>query len=632
MKPIRICAMLLPASLAASVALGAPAGELDPAFGDHGRVLLREAPFYEFAGVDVFVDPASGRLTVVADGYGSDRLLRFNSDGSLDPGFGDRGTALLGFGEDDLNVADVHWLTGGELLIAGAMNVYGTPDYVLHGTALLARLHADGSPDLSFGNGGRATIEFGGEYESVSNILLQPDGKIVVLGFTDRGGNSDRILARFTANGSVDSSFGDMATPGFSVIDVAGIDARFGTIVRQADGKFLVCGDATMGAGLPDRARIVAIRINADGRPDTTFGNNGMALIGGWQDSVGINTCLELADGHLVFAGSFGSGPYGSDERQRAAVWRITPDGRLDAGFGTNGIVVLDTDTPSSLTAMTAMTDGAIAIAGLQWKRSAEWQADNNAWLWWSDMLVTRIDPTNGAIDRAFGNRGATVVDLGVGKFSSNAYSAEIIQQPDGKLVVIGAQVDWYDWYPWNSIAMARVDPYGSGSNGWASMIESNMRSPASGGDIVLHLRRTGGGTGQLSVDYRTVAGTATAGEDYVETSGTVVWQDSDLSDKAIAITVLDSGSRTSNEVLTVELFNSSGGLGMDYSSVYIPSSETGVGEPPVPAKPGDVDRSNHHGAGAIGIDLWFLSLLVLAFRGPGLLSSKEVGARLERG
>jgi len=597
-------------SFAAVSAFGSPAGDLDPAFGDHGRILLRDAPFEEFAGQDVFVDPGSGKLIVVANGWESIRLLRFNSNGSLDPGFGDQGTLVLDFGGDRLNIGDVQWLPDGKLLIAGAMNVYGTPDNVIHGSALLARMHADGTPDLSFGSGGRAAFQLGGVFEGISQILLQADGRIVIFGATHRNGIIERVLGRYTPDGLIDSSFGDAATPGFSVVNVAGIDANLDMITQQSDGKFLVCGDAQSGVGNPDLIAVVAIRINPDGRPDLTFGNSGLVLIDGWQDQVDVNTCQELADGHLLFAGSSGS-----REWQRATVWRITPDGGLDAGFGTNGLIVLDTGTPSSATAMTIMTDGALAIAGSAWKPSATWQGDNNAWLWWSDMLVARIDPTSGEIDRTFGHRGTTVVDMGSGKFSSNAYSASITQQSDGKLVVIGTQVDEYDWYLWYSIAMARVDPYGAGSNGWGGMVDSVVFSPAAGGDIALHLRRTGGGTGQLSVDYRTVANTATAGEDYVETVGTVVWADGDLGDKEITIEVLNTGPRPI-ESLEVELFNSSGGLAMDRATVYIKETDTpGSGMPPVGFNP----SSQHSGGGAMGRDLWFLALLVLAFRGRKL-------------
>jgi len=607
MKSKFISVLLLLTGLPAGLALGSPAGELDPAFGDHGRILLRDPPFEELAGVDVFVDPGSGKFTVVADGYNRNILLRFNSDGSLDPDFGVQGMAQLDFGDDDLNVLDVEWLADGKLLIAGALNVYGTPDNVIHGSALLARMLADGTPDLSFGNNGRVILGLGGVYESISEILLQPDGRIVVFGFTIRTGSGERILARYTPDGLLDSGFGNSSTPGISVIDVQGVDAELAAVVQQSDGKFLICGDAGPGAATPDRISLVAIRVQPGGAPDPTFGNDGMLLIGNWQDSVGISACLELADGHVIFTGSAGS-----DERQRAAAWRMTPDGRLDTGFGAGGMLVLDTNTPSTATAMLIMADSSVAIAGSQWKPSTAWQGDNNAWLWWSDMLVARFDPTNGEIDLGFGHRGVTIVDFGAQEFASNVYAASLMQQADGRLLVLGAQVDWYDWYPVYSIAIARIDPYGAGSNGLVGLIDTFVSAPAAGGEVELRLRRTGGSTGQLTVDYRTVADTAAEGQDYVATSGTVTWSDGDMDEKTISITVLSPGQPADGKNFNVALSNSSGGLAIDRARIYIPSSKASTGgggsgggsNPPV----GTVASSG--GGGAIGIELWLLMVL----------------------
>jgi len=609
MKSTFVNVLLLLAGLPMGTALGSPGGELDPTFGDHGRVLLREAPFEEFAGVDVFVNPVSATLTLVADGYRRDTLLRLSSDGSLDPTFGDRGSALLDFGGDDLNVYDVEWLADGKLLIAGALNVYGTPDNILHGSALLARMQADGTPDLSFGSSGRAILQLGGVFESVSEILLQADGRIVVLGLTNRTGKDERILARYTPSGLLDSSFGNPATPGISVINTLGVDAQLADIVQQRDGKFLVCGDAKLSPATPERDNIVAIRILAGGAPDSTFGNSGMLLIGGGQDSVAVNACQELADGHVIFVGS-----EGSHERQRAAAWRMTPDGRLDAGFGVGGMTVLDTETPSAATAILIMADSSVAIAGSQWKPSNNWQADNNAWLWWSDMLVARFDPTSGEIDRRFGNRGITVVDLGAHEFASNAYAASLKQQPDGRLLIVGAQVDEYDWYPWYSTAIARVDPYGSGSNGVVSMIDTTVvPATAAGGETQLHLRRTGGSSGQLTVDYTTVAGSAIAGTDFVATSGTVSWPDGDLSEKTVSLTVLNATPATSAPYFDVELFNASGGLAMDRTRIYINRNVPAPGATPMGG--GGYDSfAGSGGGGAIVIEIWLLMTLA-AFR-----------------
>jgi hypothetical protein len=257
---------------------------------------------------------------------------------------------------------------------------------------------------------------------------------------------------------------------------------------------------------------------------------------------------------------------------------------------------------------MLIMADGALAIAGSRWKPSDKWQGDNNAWLWWSDMLVARIDATSGAVDQAFGNRGMTVVDFGAHGFASNAISAGIRQQADGKLLIVGTQVDDYDWYAWYSIAIARVDPYGAGSNGWAGLVDTYAYASPTDSEVEVRLRRTGGSSGQLTVDYRTVDDTATAGHEYVATSGTVSWDAGDLSDKAVTITVYSANLVTNYAFFKLELFNSSGGLAQDQATVSINRHVPPASSPPA----ADGGGGAGNGGGAIGLELWFLLLLAL--------------------
>lgn len=598
--------LLLAGSLAATPALGSPGGELDPAFGDHGRILLRDTRFEELRGVEAFVDSGSGKLLAVASGWRHNALLRFDGDGSLDLSFGDQGTVPLDFGDDSLDIYDVELLPDGRLLIAGAMNVYGDPDNVIHGSALLARMQADGTPDDSFGSEGRVILELGGAYESFAEILVQADGGIVVFGSTDRTRRTERILARYTKDGSRDTSFGSSATPGTSVIDVDRVNGKLAAIVQQGDGTFMACGDATSTTGSSTSKEILAVSVQSNGLPDTSFGDNGLALIGGGQQSLEIHNCLPLADGHLAIAGSLGSG-----EQQRAAAFRMTPDGRLDGNFGNNGLALLPTEMPSAAYAMLVMTDGSLAIAG------THLNPNKNGWYLWADMLVARIDPTTGEFDRDFGDRGVTAVDFGTRGHIGFAIPASLIQQPDGKLVAIGSQIDRGDWWDTPSIAITRADPYGSGSNGWAGLSETYANVPPGGGDVALHIRRTGGSTGQLSVDYRTVDDTATAGTDYVAKSGTLTWPDGDMSDRRLSITVLNAQLAANSESFQVELSNSSGGLATDQAIIGICCDAPSGGTPP-PAGGGGGGGSNsasgNSGGGAAGIELLFLMALA-AFR-----------------
>jgi hypothetical protein len=282
----------------------------------------------------------------------------------------------------------------------------------------------------------------------------------------------------------------------------------------------------------------------------------------------------------------------------------MAPDGSLDSGFGTNGMVVLSGSARSRATVMTPLLDGSLAIAGSRWMPSG------SDWPLWADMFVSRIDPTSGDIDVDFGNQGLTSVDFGHVAIESAASAAAIAQQSDGKLIVVGSQAYRYDWYYWFNIAIARIDPYGAGSNGWASMVDSIVTMPSGGGTATLRLRRTGGGTGQLAVDYSTVADTAIAGQDYVASSGTVTWADGDLGEKTLSITVLAPGPNVSGRYFYVELSNSSGGLARDRATISLPPSSNTAGGGSTGGGSGSGGLSPASGGGgAMGIELFLMML-----------------------
>jgi uncharacterized delta-60 repeat protein len=378
---------------------------MDPAFGDHGRILLRDAELGELRGVDVFTEPGSGKLLVVgADSYTKpNSLLRFNSDGSPDLSYGDQGIVRLELGDDSLQIADAELLSDGKWLVAGVMNSYGDEDRIIRGSALLARYLADGMLDASFGNAGRVTLDFGGVYESFGEILLRADGRIVVFGVTDEVGSYDTprirpLLAGYTADGERDSGFGNPATPGVSVLNVDAFDEHLYTVVQSADGKLLACGNATRSNGSSKESGAMVARYHSNGMPDNTFGENGAAFFGAYLEAIRTDNCLALADGHLALAGHQGKG-----EALRGIVLRLAPDGQLDAGFGDDGAVILPTARNSAVSKMLVLSDGALAIAG------SHWVPTDNGWFKWSDLLIARLDPATGELDQGFGNDGPWV-------------------------------------------------------------------------------------------------------------------------------------------------------------------------------------------------------------------------------
>src|SRR6266702_4413295 len=117
---------------------------------------------------------------------------------------------------------------------------------------------APGSLDSSFGTAGKTTISFG-DKGTANGVALRPNGKIVVAGFTSRGGAAaDFGVAQLNRNGSPDGSFG---LNGHTAADFGGSETGY-AVVLQPDGKIIVAGDTSKGATGADMA---VARINPNG-------------------------------------------------------------------------------------------------------------------------------------------------------------------------------------------------------------------------------------------------------------------------------------------------------------------------------------------------------------------------------
>jgi uncharacterized delta-60 repeat protein len=175
-----------------------PNGTVDTSFGDGGVTPINfftDLPDKDFDGLnakgyDVAVDPA-GQVVMVASMVffrGSDSVrsyesavIRLTESGSLDPDFGDRGRATISVSDDSSQgsyVFGVAAQSDGKIVAAGHTGPHG-PDG--DHDFLAVRLAADGSLDASFGDGGRATADFG-MLDGTWDVVIQPDGTIVAAG------------------------------------------------------------------------------------------------------------------------------------------------------------------------------------------------------------------------------------------------------------------------------------------------------------------------------------------------------------------------------------------------------------------------------------------------------------------
>ncbi len=122
-----------------------------------------------------------------------------------------------------------------------------------------------------------AKIRFPQGDASGYGVAIQPDGKIVVVGEVDpTSGVSNPAIARLNANGTLDKTFGDHGRKIVKVPDrVKGYDSPWRVVV-QAHGKLAMAGWAARASG---DYRTLAMRLNANGTPDKTFGGDGFVFV-----------------------------------------------------------------------------------------------------------------------------------------------------------------------------------------------------------------------------------------------------------------------------------------------------------------------------------------------------------------
>jgi uncharacterized delta-60 repeat protein len=256
-------------------------------FGTNGRVVTPFAPVSGNTQANVYglaIQP-DGKIIAVGSSpgvYGARfTATRYWPGGVLDQSFGTGGKAYVDFTNYRSWGRDVAIQPDGKIVLAGDACYAGTPaqfDFAV------ARILPTGQVDTSFGSSGKVVTDFGSSSSSSSysatdraySIVLQPDGKIVLAG--ESQGNFG--LARYNANGSLDSGTTGDATPGDSfgsggrtVVDFnGGSDAAY-DLALQRDGKLVAAGYAatTSAPGAP--RDLAVLRLSATGMPDPTWGS-----------------------------------------------------------------------------------------------------------------------------------------------------------------------------------------------------------------------------------------------------------------------------------------------------------------------------------------------------------------------
>jgi len=317
-----------------------------------------------------------------------------------------------------------------------------------------------GKLDSQFSGGGFVLFNSGFKVfndDSGNAVKLDTSGRILVTGYTHNAlGNFDIILARFTSNGEIDTTFGvdhrimgvrDGIKDGFSVYDSATGDFRSDEgfdLLLDSFGRILVVGHLANGGPTGD---MFILRYSADGIPDTSFGINGVVIHNsaaqGNADDVAHDVAIDRNNRIVVVGRSTNaSGNYDM------TVWRYLPDGDIDTDFGIDydadeikdGIYIHNNaaggDGSDSAAAVVIDKNDRILVTGSSKGTGTPVNFGDDDLILWGLTDTGILDSTFGA---DYDNDGNIDGYFKYGSLTSYDTSSDIILDSSGNIIVVGS-------------------------------------------------------------------------------------------------------------------------------------------------------------------------------------------------
>lgn len=385
-------------------------GALDTSFGG-GKVLVGMGISDDY-GYAMAVQP-DGKVLIagsIAEHQGDFALLRLTRDGEVDPTFGTGGKVFTDFAGFTDTINAIALQDDGKIVVAGTSVVQGSSyDFGV------ARYLPDGTLDNTFSGDGKVTTALSTDIDIARAIAIQPDGKIIVAGESNRGFGGtglDFALVRYNSDGSVDNTWGN----GFVV-----------TSMKTGAGRDVVSGLALQ--TIDNETRVVAVggdgdfaiaRYRANGALDTTFGSGGKVM-GLYGSVTGMAYAAVVTPSNGLFIAGHADHDF--------AVAKLTPSGQVDATFGKIKTAVTSTNEDE---AHALAIDGDYIVAA-GWMKEGMTSSAN--------FTIVRYDAT-GHLDTAFGDKGIAVTPIAEG--TKTDFGLGMALQVDDRIPTVRAVVGGY--------------------------------------------------------------------------------------------------------------------------------------------------------------------------------------------
>jgi uncharacterized delta-60 repeat protein len=329
------------------------------------------------------------------------QLIVQDPPGSPDLTFGGSGRVpiAMGSGSRGVGPGGVKLLPGGAIVVCGYVRTDSTDSSIA-----LARLTADGALDPTFGDHGVALGNISGSSADACNAMfLRAGGGINLAGFSTpiASGTRDLMVGRYTPAGKPDQNTG---TGGFATTHVDTADSIAYALLPGDNDGYIAAGVGSGGA--------LFVRFQKYGALDSTFGSNGIATIG--PEGGTVRWLAQQSSGNIVAIDS-----------STFRVLRLTPAGRLDIAFANGGAADLAGPGASGAVVLVAQQpkDALIAIGTKAGANGSQ------------DIAVARLTES-GQLDPTFGTGGWSIAHFGGA--ASKSFVSSAVLQDDGAIVVAG--------------------------------------------------------------------------------------------------------------------------------------------------------------------------------------------------
>lgn len=346
-------------------------GTIDSSFGTSGRVITSVGGTSSNSSDrinDMALQP-DGKIVITGETWDLVRhrflTIRYNSNGTVDNGFGFAGivTATPGISDDEAQSVIIQ--PDNKIVIAGDSYSNDGSSYRIS----LMRLLSDGNTDNSFGINGYTITNLSAGSDGATDAALQTDGRIVISGsmFSVAQNTTDAVCIRYLANGRMDSSF---AVNGRYTLDIAGKEDNFKRIQIIPGNKIVLTGNGTNAA-----AEFLSARLLQNGSPDNDYSSNGWQTNNLLADADVCSAQTISGNGDLLLCGQ-------SKDAASSfiSILRLNNNGTQVSTYGQNGV---------SYTGIGISDDGAYEIRQLPWDNNLLVSGVANAY--WTLMKINRV-------------------------------------------------------------------------------------------------------------------------------------------------------------------------------------------------------------------------------------------------